>query len=438
MKVCIVGKYPPIEGGVSASTYWTARVLAEQGHQVHVVTNAEEIEPEFRMWMDEEDRKRCEGSFEGEGFVRVNYAPQIEAGAYIPWANPFVTKLAGMVTEVVRRERCKLIYAYYFEPYGMAAHLASAWTGVPYVIQHAGTDLGRLMQIQALGVAYRELLLAATAVITSSNQHAQRFQEIGVAPDRIVFMRNNSVPTDCFNPEVVPLDVNKVIAEAEGFVQAYHLPRETKEAIVAMNAKSLCPETPTIGIYGKVGETKGSFDLVKALARIKSMCSFNFLAIIGGRPGVVKSFVGCIQESDLADRTWLLPFVPHWRVPSFIRRCSLVCFLERDFPITFHAPKIAREVLACGVCLVCSGEIVNKQAHSAEFISGKNLVIVEDPKKTDGLGDSLLQLLLDENRRLAIGCEGHKLSQQLEDFSAFKAEQGALFTRLLGLALTDH
>jgi len=40
MKICLFGKYPPIQGGVSMRTYWTAHELAKRGHTVHVVTNA--------------------------------------------------------------------------------------------------------------------------------------------------------------------------------------------------------------------------------------------------------------------------------------------------------------------------------------------------------------------------------------------------------------
>ena len=32
-------------------TYWTAHALAERGHEVHVVTNAKEAVPPFRMHM---------------------------------------------------------------------------------------------------------------------------------------------------------------------------------------------------------------------------------------------------------------------------------------------------------------------------------------------------------------------------------------------------
>ena len=56
MRICVVGKFPPIQGGVSMRTYWTAHALAARGHQVHVFEALHEIGgvlvygiPEFRL-----------------------------------------------------------------------------------------------------------------------------------------------------------------------------------------------------------------------------------------------------------------------------------------------------------------------------------------------------------------------------------------------------
>ncbi len=63
MRICIIGKFPPIQGGVSMRTYWSAHGLAARGHEVHVVTNAKEARAPFRMYMRPEDWKRCEATY---------------------------------------------------------------------------------------------------------------------------------------------------------------------------------------------------------------------------------------------------------------------------------------------------------------------------------------------------------------------------------------
>src|ERR1700681_3880165 len=72
MKICIFGKYPPIQGGVSMRTYWVAHGLAQLGHAVHVITNANEVTSPYRMFMREEDWTRCDGIY-GEGSVKVHW-----------------------------------------------------------------------------------------------------------------------------------------------------------------------------------------------------------------------------------------------------------------------------------------------------------------------------------------------------------------------------
>ena len=50
------------------------------------------------------------------------------------------------------------------------------------------------------------------------------------------------------------------------------------------------------------------------------------------------AIVSC--ELGLTDRVLQIPFLPHWRVPEFLRGCLAVCCLEQDFPIGFHTPII--------------------------------------------------------------------------------------------------
>ena len=52
MKVCFFSKYPPIEGGISSRTYWLAKALGERKIEVHLVTNALEVEENYKEAID--------------------------------------------------------------------------------------------------------------------------------------------------------------------------------------------------------------------------------------------------------------------------------------------------------------------------------------------------------------------------------------------------
>jgi glycosyltransferase involved in cell wall biosynthesis len=412
MRVCIVGKYPPIEGGVSSSTYWLAHGLAARGHEVHVVTNAEEVEERYRITLGLADLELFQPEFpDCGGRVRVHNVEAFSrrAMAHIPVANPYVTRLASLATEVVRRHRCEVIFAYYFEPYGVSAWLASRWTDRPLIVKHAGSDLDRLARVPDLATAYKEVVRSADAVVTRTSL-IPRFVGMGVAPERITVDRPFALPPVFFGPDAPVLDV-AAVALGNG---------------AGDSPQPFDPTIPTIGVYGKIGEAKGTFDLLRALGRLAAEGrSFNFLAMIGGASA---EFLNpAIAQGGIAEQTTILPFMPNWRVPSFIRACTAVCFLERDFPVAIHGPIVPREIMSCGTCLVLSREILDKQAHRDALRPGENLLVVDNPQDGDELTAVLRSVVDDPEWAAHLGKAGALLAQPLEDFDAFISSWEVLF-----------
>jgi len=92
VRICIIGKYPPIQGGVSMRTYWHAHGLAALGHEVDVVTNAKEAVSPFRIYMRPEDWARCPASY-GAGSVTVHWTDRAALGA-MPELDALISELA--------------------------------------------------------------------------------------------------------------------------------------------------------------------------------------------------------------------------------------------------------------------------------------------------------------------------------------------------------
>ncbi len=425
MRLCFVTKYPPIQGGTCATTYWLAYGLAERGHQVFVVTNSAEVEDDYRLRLSEDDRAWLQPVFEASGgFVKVFQAERFHRAKmqHIPCANPYVSKLAATATQVVRSYDCELIFAFYYEPYAVAGYLASRWTGRPLAIRHAGSDLDRLMKAPGLATTYKEILKAADGVLTWINL-AHRFLGMGVAPSKIYMGMAGGMRKEVFRPEAPPLDLRQLVAEVGWSAIA--------EAGGA--APELDPSRPTIGIYGKVGEPKGSFDLVESLSLLREEgCDFNFVALTQGRE--LSRLKDLVRRRAVADRTWILPFIAHWRIPGFIRACTAVCFLERGFPIKIHTPKVASEILACGTCLVLSGEIAAKQGYREELVDQKNVLLVADPRDHAELACALRFVLENPERARDIGRSGHSLIPEKDRHAGFIDLSEALFRRILGEA----
>ncbi|GLW10385.1 hypothetical protein Misp01_55130 [Microtetraspora sp. NBRC 13810] len=385
MRICAIVKYPPIQGGISALSYWTVHGLAQAGHQVTVVTNAEEVEDDFRMLLTAADRALLEADYPGGGAVRLA-ATRRPAPAHVPYSPLYVTKLAALATDEIRRGGCDLIYAHYLEPYGLAAHLASSWTGVPHVLRHAGSDRVRLLGEPELSAAYREILRRADAV---AGQPCS-VSGFGAVAEPVAPRAGRFVPS-CWQT-AARLDVNTLIAGLA-------------EHPWVTNTAPLPAGPPVIAVYGKLGETKGSFDLLAALAEVHDAGRRFSLLVMGGG-WRREAFAEAVERHGLGPVTWTLPFLPHWRVPGFLRRADAVCVLERDFPVAAHMPALPAEVLAAGTCLIVSEEVAAKQRPALR--DGVNALVVADPRDTAALAAVVTRVLDDLQAARRIGAAGRQ------------------------------
>jgi glycosyltransferase involved in cell wall biosynthesis len=401
VKICIIGKYPPIQGGVSMRTYWHAHGLAALGHEVHVVTNAKEAFSPFRMYMRAEDWAQCEASY-GAGSVTVHWTDPVDRSqAYIPMASPFVTKLAGTAARVHASAEFDVVHSHYLEPYGVAGHLAAQIMGVPHVVRMAGSDAGRLWHHPQLEMLYDHVLKSAGAVVAVGTV-AERAIERGVPAERVAPGGHFAIPESLFTPDGPRLDLNALRNDAAGDADFRDLLWGELE-----------PDRPHFGVYGKLGERKGSFSLLSALHRLKrSGRDAGLVVLAHGTRSVQERFRTQARELGLTDRILQLPFIPHWRVPEFLRGCLAVCCLEQDFPIGIHSPIIPREVLMSGTCLVGSTEVIRKLPSHDRLPHGYGCIAIENVDDVEVLSARLGMIADNPETAAAIGRRGRKFASE--------------------------
>jgi glycosyltransferase involved in cell wall biosynthesis len=421
MRICIIGKFPPIQGGVSARTYWGAHDLAARGHDVHVVTNAKEARAPFRMHMRRQDWKRCEAAYGPTGSVTVHWTDPVDGSqSYIPMASAFVSKLAATAARLHSERPFDVIYSHYLEPYGVAGHLAAEIARVPHVVRMAGSDAGRLWRHPQLEALYDHVLRSA-AIVIATGVVAGRAIKHGVRPKRIAAGLGLEVPDDLFRPDGPALDLVALRREVEP-------DSELRDLMWG----GFTGELPYFGIYGKLGETKGSFALLAAMQRLKQAgIEVGLVAMAHGWPALEGRFRARAEELGVVDRVLQIPFLPHWRVPEFLRSCLAACCLEQDFPIAFHAPVIAREVLMCGTCLVGSTEVIRKLPDHARLPDGYGCVAIEDVQDIEALSARLAAIARDPKPAAAVAARGRAFAR------AAQADAGApdRLERLLKSAL---
>ena len=378
LRVCVIGKYPPIEGGVSAQTYWMCRQLADSGAQVDVVTNALEVEDRYRqVWLKGDDAQLSYSATSG-GCVRVHWTiPENRFRTkfqVIPGTDGIVARLAGLATEVVKTANSTAILAFYLEPYGLAANLVSSWTDVPFFLRHAGSDRYALTDHPEAGTAYKELMRSATGVLSAGGD----LSGLGVWPDAVRQAPGALLP-DWFGGERA---MN--IADVLGCLRM-------RPGALLWDAGEFDQSTPVVGSYGKLGLAKCTKELVLAVSDLIEQGEPLQLVMIGSGPRseLVRE---AIATSSARYATWWLPPLAPWRIPQFIRSCSAVAALEHGFSITEHRPSIAYEVQACGVPLVLSGEL-NRNFKPRPVSGSAEHIVVADPTDLKSLADALIAAL---------------------------------------------
>jgi len=372
MNIIFISKYPPIEGYVSSCTFWLARGLGSRGHRVTVVTNAFEVEDAHRERLEAADLYRYQ-----EGNLRVRNTDPFQALRLIPEANPFCEKLAAAA--IASAKGADILDSWYLVSYGSAGMLAKAATGLPLVLRHAGSDLGRLAASPQLRPLVRAMLEGADAVVATRGS-APRLRELGAPAGRIHEL-GVPVDTSAFHPSAEP---------------------------ARLGVKG---DIPVITYIGKITRGKGVRELLAAAARIKE--DFRLLILSSG----AANLRGQKIPPRLKRRLLVRPFVPPWKVPGIIRASRCVVLPEHHFPVEAHSPILPREVLACGGCLAISEELRRKVA-GGRIIAGEHALGIL-PERTEDFARKLSAVVRDEELALRLGKAGRRLSATIEDFEGY-------------------
>lgn len=99
-----------------------------------------------------------------------------------------------------------------------------------------------------------------------------------------------------------------------------------------------------------------------------------------------------VSNLGLKSSVEVRPFVPHWRVPAFIRECDAILFLENGFPIAEHFSLVPLEALACGRPVLFTEEIAKKGIYR-QLVPNTGMQVVSTPFSPETLQHAILQLL---------------------------------------------
>lgn len=380
----MISKYPPIEGGVSARVYWLAKALGERGHEIHIVTNAAEVEDEYRERINGDTEKYMPEN------VHVHSTTPDTNPWHIPFSAAYAERIASLAIDVIEKHDIQVIDCYYMLPYGISGYIARTFTGRPQILRHAGSDTGKLFPSSSYNTLFKTIFQRVDKIVTIPPMK-NVFLSLGVAESRIAFDEKVSVEAKAFSPNVSPFPLSQYV-------------------------NTEIPKCPIITYIGKINyywKTKGLWELVEAVQGIRSDFLLLFVANGKGLP----EFQKLIREKNLDKRSIFLGFVPPWRIPSIIKLSTCVVVPERDFPIQNHMPILPREVMAVGTCLVLSKELYDKHCYG-NLEDGKQVLVV-DPKNIGQFRVIMENIIKNPGTASKIGRNAYELSTQIENYDQY-------------------
>lgn len=372
----VTGEFPPMEGGVGAFTQELAKALAEQGHEMHIVTSRA-ARPEIKgrsLWDAREPfdigyallhprvRRWRWSALGAIADVAVRYELdvvnlQFQAAAFdmnIPAVNLLPWRLRGLAKTVVTFHDLR----------------------VPYLFPKAG---------RLRNWTIRRLARSADGMVVTNSEDRNDLVEDGLDEDKI-----RQIPIGS-NISSAPLDAVQIAG--------------------ARRDLGLAPGDCLIGYFGFLNESKGADSLVRALSEIDA---YYHLVFIGGRTGssdpdnneaFLNQLEGLISELGLGKRVHWTGFLPESKVSAFLQAADMMVLPYRDGASLRRGSLMA--VLAHGRPLITT----TPRTPAPDLVHRENVWItpVDDVRR---LADAIVTLATEPEIRVQLGRAALLLSKE--------------------------
>lgn len=271
--ILLIGKYPPVQGGVAAKTYWLYEHLRTQGYNIQIVT------PEIKNYSIREEPKE----------TSVHIISNREIPWHLPYSELVYDRLHNRCLEVVDRFIPDIIETNYLWPYCSVVANLSNYLKKPFLIRHAGSDILKFQSDPEFRKIISNYINLATKVVTNNTSY-QFINEL------------------CNDKTKVEL-----------------MPRYVPDPLV-FNEKKI-PKKYDILFAGKINYfwQKKGIDLLFSLIRANDLKA---LFIIDGN--YLNDVLEIIEKEKLGKNIEIINFVHPKEMPKFINQCKSVWCWERE------------------------------------------------------------------------------------------------------------
>ncbi len=395
MNLLFISKYPPIEGGVSAQSYWLAKALGEKGHSVYVVSNCWEAEPRYREHIESNEMQLLEP----KNVELFSTSPEFRSS--IPFSRYYESRIASIALDIIKKYDIDAVYSHYLLPYGVSALLVKKLTNKPWLLQHAGSDITRLFSFSQLKSVFVECFSNADKIIGYSNT-MEKMIEHNLDANKLVHAAR-SINLKEFNPDAKPFDFSKF---------------------------GVGEETAIFTYFGKISGLKKTYEFVNAASAIKDEdFRIAFVTEAGNSAEELKEHA---RKLSVLDKLVFVPFIPPWQVPGIMKSSSCIVCPESEetpyLPKGTHGPQIAREAMAVGRPAIIGRGVKEKGIYKNTTES--NDILVVDPENRQEFSDALKFIIKNKEKSEEIGRNARKFSEQNEKFENYTNSMEAIFNSL--------
>jgi len=293
---------------------------------------------------------------------------------------PLKARVLWKALRLIRQQRIGVICVCELSSGSWLGMLLKRLLGIPYINYIHGEEITTESSYRLFGRRRRQYLANADAVVAVSEfTRGALIERMGVAPERIELIVNG-VDAERFHPGPKPA----------ALVERYGL--QGKRVLLTV---------------GRLVERKGIDTVIRALPRVLERCPDTRYLVVGVGE-YLPALEALAQKVGVADAVVFAGRVPHDELVAHYQLCDLFVMPNRE--LANHDTEgfglVFLEANACGKAVISgkAGGVVEAVRHGE---TGLNL----DGECVDCVADGITDLLLDDDRREAMGARGLEVAR---------------------------
>jgi len=373
--IAFLSRYPPLEGGIAAKTYWLARGLASRGHEVHIVTHGACAGLEYRIASAESDPAAVPN-------LQIHRIEE-RMPWHIPEDEENALALLDLTIRVIRQRGVQILDTGYLVPYGIVGHLAKNATGVSHAIRHGGSDVEKFLRRGILETVLREAVANADVVVT-----------------------------DILHRDILePMNSNVICHPA-------YVPDATK--FVPSNRSQPRHRLASIGKINYYWQHKN----LEAVSRIMQQLTGKSECLIVGQGKGMADFQQSLGPETVSSFKWR-PFVAPWEMPHLLNQLDSIFIFESRLPHPVVS-NLALEAISSGVGIITDRPDFAETYRNIVEID-KNQSLVVSPSESSSAAQMIEQWIRER-------VQNGQSSRQLISYQEYLSVNEAIYANIL----SDH